>query len=311
MKPFQVVENKLSEGQVVVLDGGTGSELEKLGVTMDQDMWCGLAMETNPELVQKVHTLYMDAGADVITANTYSTPPLPLRRAGYAEKVEPWNRLAIELAFNARDQHSRREQTCIAGSVSTYDTWSDGSAEALFPSFKEQADLLVDCGVDLILLETLASPLDHVLAAVEATKHLEIPVWTAISCLEDRETGEIMFGVEESHDHKETAKSFADFGEAIDKLTNAGCQTLLVMHSEFSIAGKAVADLAEKFDGPVGIYPNAGYWERPKWVFVDQISPEVYADNAEAWVRNGANIVGGCCGVSPEQIKAVADRLAS
>ena len=310
MEVIQAVEKKLKDGRVVILDGGTGSELEKLGVTMDQEMWCGLAMETNPELVQKVHTLYMDAGADVITANTYSTPPLPLRRAGYAEKVAPWNRLAVELALNARDQHPRKEQICIAGSVSTYDTWNDNSTEMLFSSFKEQADLLVDCGVDLILLETLASPLDHVLAAVRATKHLEIPVWTAISCLEDYETGEIMFGVEESHDHKETAKSFANFGEAIDKLTDAGCEVLLIMHSEFTIAEKAVTKLAKMFDGPVGIYPNAGYWERPKWVFVDQISPEIYADNAEIWVQNGASIVGGCCGVSPEQIKAVADRLA-
>ena len=63
------------------------------------------------------------------------------------------------------------------------------------------------------------------------------------------------------------------------------------------------------WSGPVGAYPNAGYWTRPNWTFVDQVSPEVYLADARRWVEAGAAIVGGCCGVGVEHIRAVADGL--
>ena len=59
--------------------------------------------------------------------------------------------------------------------------------------------------------------------------------------------------------------------------------------------------------GPVGAYPNAGYWKRPNWTFVDQVSPERYLADARRWVEAGAAIVGGCCGVGVEHIRALAE----
>ena len=67
--------------------------------------------------------------------------------------------------------------------------------------------------------------------------------------------------------------------------------------------------MCRAWSAPVGAYPNAGYWTRPNWAFVDQVSPEVYLADARRWVEAGAGIVGGCCGVGVEHIRAVAEGL--
>ena len=77
------------------------------------------------------------------------------------------------------------------------------------------------------------------------------------------------------------------------------------MHSEIDVTKAAVEILREQYHGPVGAYPNAGYWQRPEWIFVDQISPDDYAKKARTWADEGAQIIGGCCGIGPEHIRAL------
>jgi len=94
---------------------------------------------------------------------------------------------------------------------------------------------------------------------------------------------------------------------ALDKLVaQGGYSALLVMHSEVDVTQPAVRSLCNQYKGPVGAYPNAGYWQRPEWIFVDQISPDDYVAKARAWVDEGAQIIGGCCGIGPEHIRALA-----
>ena len=69
--------------------------------------------------------------------------------------------------------------------------------------------------------------------------------------------------------------------------------------------------MGENYSGLLGAYPNAGYWQRPDWVFVDQISPDDYLEAAASWVEAGAKIVGGCCGIGPEHISALSSGLSS
>ena len=98
-----------------------------------------------------MHRSYLDAGADVITANTFSSGRYALEDAGAADKVAGWNESSVELAVAARDQWSTRP-VCIAGSVSVYGLYQKTHpAEELKRGFREQADILIDAGVDLIL----------------------------------------------------------------------------------------------------------------------------------------------------------------
>ena len=77
------------------------------------------------------------------------------------------------------------------------------------------------------------------------------------------------------------------------------------MHSEIDITQSAITRISEKYKGPIGAYPNAGYWERPQWIFVDQVSPDDYLQKAKSWVEKGAQIIGGCCGIGPKHIRAL------
>ena len=305
---------RLDKGEIIFLDGGIGTELERLGAPMDHDTWCAVALQPHPHLVKDVHRSYINAGADVITVNTYAATRIALRNAGIEDKFEEWNRLAVQLAKEALAECDPSRPVYVAGSVSTFASssrfgrsWKDGTGE-LKLWFREQAELLVESGVDLLLIETLASESSVMSAAVEAASDFDVPIWAALSCARDRKTGELSLGVEESSSQSQTFYAYHEpFDLALDKLaTQGGYSALLVMHSEVDVTQPAVRSLSNKYKGPVGAYPNAGYWQRPEWIFVDQISPDDYVAKARAWVDEGAQIIGGCCGIGPEHIRALA-----
>ncbi len=301
------LEQRLRNGELVVLDGAVGTELERRGAPMHSDLWCGETLETHPQLIIDVHRSYIEAGADVITTNSYAVPPHTLAHVGMQHKTVPWNRRSAELALAAREQFADGRPVWIAGSVSTFGTWRNLDPREVAPGIARQARILVESGVDLILLETLASQPELVLAAVRDISGLSVPVWIAVSCLQDRESGALLHGVEESQQHSCTQRRFVPFADIVRQATALGGSALLMMHSDLNVAGAAVRAMREHYDGPVGVYPNAGYWERPSWAFVDQIPPHDYARAAQGWIRDGAQIVGGCCGIGPEHIRALRD----
>jgi S-methylmethionine-dependent homocysteine/selenocysteine methylase len=220
----------------------------------------------------------------------------------------------VQLAKETLAECDPSRPVYVAGSVSTFASssrfgrsWKDGTGE-LKLWFREQAELLVESGVDLLLIETLASESSVMSAAVEAASEFDVPIWVALSCARDRKTGELSLGVEESSSQSQTFYAYHEpFDLALDKLVaQGGYSALLVMHSEIDVTQPAVRSLCNQYKGPVGAYPNAGYWQRPEWIFVDQISPDDYVAKARAWVDEGAQIIGGCCGIGPEHIRALA-----
>ena len=293
----------------MILDGAIGTELERLGARMDQDVWCARALADSPDLVHEVHRRYLDAGADVITANSYSATREAMQRHGLAAHFEDWNRRAARIALEERDRSPRSGSVAVAGSVSSYGRFDGLDWEPLLDHFRAQGAILVEEGVDLLILESLGSTARTVKAMVSATKDLGVPVWVALSCLRDRETGAVMHGIEESTEASHVAETYAPLVEAVGEVMSVGGSALLMMHSVRDVTEDAVRVLRAAYPGPVGAYPNAGYWTRPNWTFVDQVSPEVYLADARRWVEAGAVIVGGCCGVGVEHIRAVAEGL--
>ncbi|MDA1070633.1 MAG: homocysteine S-methyltransferase family protein [Proteobacteria bacterium] len=98
------IERRLAAGEVLLLDGGTGTELEKRGAAMVEGAWCALATRTSPEILQGVHEDYIRAGADVIVTNTYANARHMLEAAGHADKTEALVREAVDIAKRARDR---------------------------------------------------------------------------------------------------------------------------------------------------------------------------------------------------------------
>ena len=309
MAAIQRLETRLLTGGPVVLDGANGTELERLGARMDQNLWCARALAERPDLVHQVHRRYIDAGADVITTNSFSATREAMQRNGLAAHFEDWNRGSVRIAREERDRSARAESVVVAGSVSSYGRFAQLDVETSSDHFRAQGEILVDEGVDLLILETLGSTTPTIIAMVHATRDLGVPVWVAMSCVRDRDTGAVMLGIEESGEASPVAETYGPLEEAVREVMSVGGSAVLMMHSVRDVTEDAVRIMRASHSGPVGAYPNAGYWTRPNWAFVDQVSPEEYLADAVRWVEAGASIVGGCCGLGVEHIRALAQGL--
>jgi homocysteine S-methyltransferase len=179
----------------------------------------------------------------------------------------------------------------------------DAAAEdPRFPSlanFREQAALLADAGVDLIALELMEAP-GYGAAAIKAVAETGLPVWLGIGPvrLDDGSLG--------TDPEMGTGLSFA---ELIRQLATPDLAAITVMHAKPDVSAEAIGVIREYFDGPIGVYAESGDWAAPNWVF-NGLSPDEYMREADSWVGHGAQIIGGCCGVGPEHIRVLADRLA-
>jgi len=294
---YSFIKQKLDQGRIVILDGGIGAELEKSGADMDKDLWCGKCSVDNPELVKKVHENYIDAGADVITTNTYGTTPISMKQYGYDNLIEKYNQKSVQLAKEA----AKNKNVAIAGSVSTFGSFYKLGLKAMIPGFKEQIKILSEEGVDLIILEAMSSQADIVETIIECSSNISLPVWLSISCvMEDKK---VMLGYNDTVDTD--THIYESLEVAIKNFTKLHKGPILIAHSDINVTGQAIKTAKNNFDGVLGAYPNKGYYEKPHWKFVDNMSPEDYLNEAKSWVKNGVQIIGGCCGVGVEEIKAI------
>jgi homocysteine S-methyltransferase len=294
----------------IILDGGIGTELERLGAPMDHEAWCAVALETHPQLVRDVHRSYIDAGADIITVNTYAATRHALTNGGMEKNFTSWNKLAVQLARETLDASEVDRNILIAGSVSNFgDFGVQYTDEQLASNFKDQAEILIENGVDFIILESLGAKTSTIVTALNAITEFNMPIWVAVSCAKNHESGQLFLGIEESRLDSHWAPVHQELGEAIDIIMDTAGSALLVMHSTVDTTLPALQLIQSHYDGLRGAYPNAGYWTRPEWAFVDQISPEDYLDRAHKWLDTGARIVGGCCGIGPDHIAALSKGL--
>ncbi len=319
MGAAQNVFKRLADGEVVVIDGGTGTQLQAEGVPMDDEIWSARANLEHSDVVQSVHEAYIRAGAEVIIANTFAANRAALEPGGLGAQVAEANRSAVRAALRARDAAAGRA-VAVAGSMSSFCSiamhgrGTDGhggeagepgaaSEDPRFPSlanFREQAALLADAGVDLIALELMEAP-GYGRAAIQAATETGLPVWLGIAPvrLDDGSLGtdpELGSGL--------------SFTELVAQLATPGLAAVTVMHAKPDVAPDAIGVIRKYFTGPIGVYAESGDWAAPNWVF-NGLSPDEYVLEADSWVSQGAQIIGGCCGVGPGHIRVLADRLAS
>lgn len=293
------LEQRIAAGEIVILDGATGTELEKRGVPMDDAAWCAAALATHPDVVRSVHEDYIRAGADVIITNTFPAAKHVLEEAGLGERFRELNARAVELVRDARENVAE-DEVYIAGSISTFPARHDHSykpdEQTARTNYREQADVLAEAGVDLLVLEMMRD-LEQTVYAVEAAVETGLPVWLGFSCkrLED---GTVVLW--DGHD---------TLAEALDELASRGVSLVSVMHTLVEDTVPALREVKERWNGPVGAYPHSGKFIMPNWQFIDMISPEDFADEARRWIEMGAQVIGGCCGIGPEHIRVLKERL--
>ena len=290
------------EGPPVTIDGATGTELQRRGVALDQRVWSARAILTHPGTVRDTHAAYIEAGAEVVLTNSFAAGRHMLEPGGFGDQVELINRRAVELALEARATTATRP-VAVAGSICEWvhaedSRWS--SPAALAESVSEQAGLLVEAGVDLLALE-MCQRRELTLAALTALRDFDLPLWLGFSARRFAERQALSV-----FDYPER-----DFAELVEIAADAPAALCSIMHSPVNDVMPAVEILRRYWSGPVGVYPESGYFTMPDWHFVDIIEPVDFLEHARAWVASGVRAVGGCCGLGPEHIAVLSAGFAA
>jgi 5-methyltetrahydrofolate--homocysteine methyltransferase len=291
MSPSRFLD-RLQSGKVLVLDGATGTNLQRRGLPpgTPSDLW----VLDNSDAVLQLYRDFVAAGSDVILTNTFGSSRLHLGHAGLADRFEASNRKAVELAQLA----VAGTNSLVAGSIGPlgemlqpYGTLAEADAEA---AYAEQAKLLSDAGVDLLVIETQYDLSEAKAAARAARSVSDLPLVCSFSY--DRGTRSMM-GVKPT----QMARELADMGLAA---LGINCGRSL----EDNV--KALTELRAATDLPIWFKPNAGLprtTENNELVY--DVTPPMMGAQVETWLQAGARLVGGCCGTSPEHLAAIAETV--
>ncbi len=298
MKPIEHLSARLANGEVVVIDGATGTELQARGVPMDDAAWCGVANLDYADVVREVHEDYIRAGAAVVIANTFSTDRSRLAEAGLGDRVEEVNRKAVAATLEARER-AGRPAVVVAGSISRSAAFSidgkprDGGRARLLDLYSEQAGILADAGVDLLALEMITG-IAHGEPALEAARSTGLPIWLGLSA-ERASDGRLACWRDED----------VDFDDLVQSIVSPDLAAVLVMHTDVADVDEALESVFGHWDRSVGVYPHVGDFSPPDWQFDESFTPVDFVGHARRWVERGVRIVGGCCGLGPEYIRAL------
>ena len=295
-----IQDKLLADGPPLIIDGGMGTQLQHDGVPMDGKVWSARAVLSHPEAVRQAHESFIEAGAELIIANTFAAGRHMLEPGGLGDRVGDINRDAVKLAEEARDRIAQGP-VAIAGSICEWVPLNDpqwSTAEAIGRSVREQAGYLAEAGVDLIALE-MCERLELSVAATEAAAEFGLPLWLGLSAQSYKD-----------HDVL-SVFDYADIGfePLVQGLAEHPAMIMNVMHTPVPDVDEALRIVDRYWDGPVGVYPESGYFTLPDWQFVDIIEPEALAEAAQAWVGKGVSMIGGCCGLGPEHVAALREAL--
>ena len=274
-------------------DGAMGTQLMIAGLTQGA---CGEEWNlTHPERVLGIQKRYADAGSDCILTNTFGGSRIMLNRHGDADKVDAINKAAVKIvreAFGSRDGYVIGDVGPFGGLMQPYGEFSE---EQVREAFTEQAKALVAGGADAIIIETQTS-LEELGLGIEAAKVAGAPCIIGSMAYDvtlDGETFRTMMGV----DPERAAEFMVESGAHIVALN---CGTGMNMQR----AAEAVQRYKQACGLPVMAQPNAG---QPKLINMKIIYDETPAEMVKGVVpllEAGANIIGGCCGSTPEHIRA-------
>lgn len=288
-------------GDVALLDGGMGQELVARGIDTSKGLWSAQALIDQPDTVVAVHRAFLDAGADVITTNSYATTA---RRLPDPDDFVRLNRAAGQLARRAREESGR--EAAIAGCLPPI----DGSYRPdlvrpepeLLEMYRAQAEVLAP-EVDLFLCETL-STIAEARAAARAAADTGRPVWVSWTLADDG-SGRLRSG--------------EDLAAAVAALDGLGVTAPLINCSlPETLTAAMPALVAAAGDRPAGGYAN-GFTDVGGGVDDGRALPDArqdldpgrYAAFVQQWLDAGARIVGGCCEVGPAHIAELRRRLDS
>jgi homocysteine S-methyltransferase len=283
--------SRLNQPQKLILDGATGTELNRRGVDTGLPLWSANALlnDRDATILQQIHEDYLSAGADIITTNTFRTHRRALIPSGNAQRALELTRRAVDIARKAISGVPSDSPRFVAGSISTledcYRPELVPADSALRTEHSERVHHLIECGVDLMLIETINTIREAAIIAKLAVI-TGVPVIVSFVCNKD---GRLLSG-----------ESVTD---AARELVPLGISAVGVNCGPTPNLAKPLQELqavcGQGF--PLVAYGNIGYADdEVGWINTDSEDPKAYGEHAIHWP---VKIVGGCCGTTPAHIE--------
>ena len=296
MDRYKALLERINAGECILIDGATGTEIERRGVPQLDNAWNGGGALSHPDVLRGVHEDYLRLGAEVIISNNFATHYYALRDAGEEDRFESYNRRGVELAMEARDNVGK-PNALVAGGIS-YWSWSGNhpTLEELKPVTERQVEIIAAAGADFFILEMMID-IDRMLVLLDAVQATGLPVWVGFTCAADaQDTVRLRNG-----------EALAD---ALAAIRDRPVDLAGIMHTEVEDIDACVEALRSNWSGPVGVYAHSSDSVDHKWVFDNTISPADYCTAAGRWIDQGVRVIGGCCGIEPRHIEHLAKLVA-
>lgn len=282
----------LTKRGAVIVDGATGTNLQKAGmpIGVSPEQW----MLENPNVIIELQKAFVEAGSDIVFAPTFTSNRIKLEEYGLADKLEEYNRKLVALSQKAVQGKALVAADITMTGKQLYPI-GDMLFEELVEIYKEQAAVLLDAGVDLFVVETMMS-LQECRAALIAIREIcDLPVIVSLTYNED---GRTLYGTNPA--------------TAVVVLQSLGADAVGINCSTGPDAMIApIKQMAEYAMIPIMAKPNAGLPVLENGQTRYQIEPEEFAKAGADLLEAGASILGGCCGTTPEHIRALTQMVCS
>ena len=289
------LSERLQRAGPLVLDGATGTELERRGVATGLPLWSAAALIRAPAVVGRIHRDYAEAGAEALTANTFRTQRRTLSREGLGDRAAELTALAVRLAREAA-AGAVAPPLVLGSDPPLEDCYRPDRVPddaALASEHAEHCQNLAAAGVDAILCETHNS-LREACAAARAASATGLPVLVSFVCWE----GATLLSGERLADAVLAVRALRPAAVLVNCLPPSNAMACLEVLAQAGLPFGVYANLGAPDD-------TTGFRRR------EDVSPRRFAEAAAEWVAAGARLVGGCCGTTPAHIEAICRSLRS
>ncbi len=291
-----------SSSNVLILDGGLGRELERVGAPFRQPEWSALSLMKAPDLVAQVHQNFVGAGAKIITTNTYALVPFHIGQKQFDEQAFLLAERAAGIASTLAKKSGVSVAGCIPPAFGSYKPelfCAEQLSSILLPLIEAQASY-----IDFWLVETVSSVEEAIAVTSLIKQHSSKPIW-------------LSYSLSNRHDFATpvTLRSSEPLNAILPTLDNLDAVLFNCSRPEEMEAAIAFTH-SHNAHIPIGVYANSFSEHVRKHdanemlsTLREDVTPEKYLAYAQTWVNAGASIVGGCCGIGPAHIQALAQGL--
>ena len=295
MNRYSSLMKRVQGGECILIDGATGTEVERRGVPQLENAWNGGGALSHPEIVKKIHKDYINLGAEIVISNTFATTKHALEDAGQVDNFIALNEQGIKLALEARDE-LKKDNTLVAGGIS-YWTWTGNkpTLNELNSSVTQQAKIMKDAGADFIMLEMMID-IEQMITTFKAAQSSGLPIWVGLTC-------------EPNQSNEMCLRDGDKLEDVITVLKSFNPDVINIMHTEVEYIEECLDILKKDWGGYIGVYAHSGTSIDGDWTFNNVISAEEYCAYSSKWKKRGVNFIGGCCGVHTEHIKMIGREL--